>query len=68
MTPGELFWGLMFGVIGAAYFMYGRKQHKPVPLLCGIALGVFPYFVSNVWLLLVIGSALSAVPFFVHLD
>ncbi len=68
MTPAELFWGLMFGVIGLGYFMYGRKQRAPVPLVCGIALGIFPYFVSNTWLMVAIGSALAAAPFLIRLD
>lgn len=68
MTAASLFWNLMFGVVGTAYFMYGRKQHAPIPLVCGIALGIFPFFVSNAWLLFGIGSALSAAPFFIHLD
>jgi len=31
----------------------------------GVALMVFPYFVSNVWLSIVIGIALMALPFFI---
>ena len=58
-----LLWGLLFGSIGLGYFMYGRKQRSPVPLVCGLALMVFPYFVSNVPLLLAIGAALIAVPY-----
>lgn len=57
-----LLWGLLFGSIGLGYFMYGRKQRSPVPLVCGLALMVFPYFVSNVPLLVGIGAALIAAP------
>jgi hypothetical protein len=38
-----------------------------VPLLCGLALMVFPYFVSNSILLVAIGVALMAIPYFVRL-
>jgi hypothetical protein len=58
---------LLFGSIGLGYFIYGRKQQAVVPLLCGIALMVFPYFVSNALLLAGIGAALAAIPYFFRL-
>ena len=47
--------------------MYGRKQRAVVPLLCGLALMIFPYFISNNILLVAIGVALMAIPYFVRL-
>jgi hypothetical protein len=38
-----------------------------VPLVCGLALMVFPYFVSNVILLVGIGVLLLAIPYFLRL-
>lgn len=61
-----LLWGLLFGSIGLGYFIYGKKQRAPVPLVCGLALMVFPYFVSNVPLLVGIGAVLAAIPYFVR--
>ena len=58
-----LLWGLLFGSIGLGYFIYGRKQSAPVPLVCGLALMVFPYFVSNVPVMVGIGIALIAIPY-----
>ena len=37
-----------------------------MPLICGIALMVYPYFVSNNALLVAIGVALIAIPYFVR--
>jgi len=62
-----LLWGLLFGSIGLGYFIYGRKQGAVVPLLCGLALMIFPYFVSNVFLLLGMGVTLMAIPYFLRL-
>ena len=62
-----LLWGVVFGSIGLAYFVYGKKQRRFVPLLCGIALMAFPYFISNTVLLVVVGLVLSAVPYFFRL-
>jgi hypothetical protein len=58
---------LIFGSIGLGFFIYGKKQRAVVPLLCGIALVLFPYFVSNVILLVGIGVLLMAIPYFLRL-
>lgn len=61
-----MLWGLLYGSIGLGFFIYGRKQRAVVPLLCGVALMVFPYFVSNVLLLVAIGAVLIAIPYFLR--
>ena len=67
MDTASLLWGLLFSSIGFGYFLYGKKQHSVVPLLCGIALMVYPYFVPGNVLIVVIGSVLSAIPYFIQL-
>ena len=62
----SLFWALVFGSFGLGYFIYGKKQKALVPLFCGIALMVFPYFVANMVALVVIGVALLVVPYFIR--
>jgi hypothetical protein len=62
-----LLWSLLFGSIGLGYFIYGKKQSAPVPLVCGLALMIFPYFVANTIALVSIGLGLTAVPYFVKL-
>jgi hypothetical protein len=47
--------------------MYGRKQRAVAPLVCGLALMVFPYFVSNTFLLVLIGVALMTIPYFLKI-
>lgn len=66
MNSAPLLWGLLFGSLGAGYFVYGKKQGAIVPLLCGIALVVFPYFVTSTWLMVLVGVVLAAVPYFVR--
>ena len=63
----SLLWGLLFGSIGLGYFIYGKKQRAVVPLVCGLALMLFPYFVSNIMLLVGIGALLAAIPYFLRL-
>ena len=67
MSASTLFWGILFGAIGLGFFVYGKKQQAIVPLACGLALMVFPYFVSGTWLLIATGAALTAIPYFVRM-
>ena len=62
-SDASLLWGMVFGAVGLAYFVYGKKQAMFVPLLCGIGLMVFPYFTSNTVLLVIVGLALSVLPY-----
>jgi hypothetical protein len=66
MDTPSLLLGVVFSAIGAAFFMYGRKQQRPVPLLCGVVLMVYPYFISNNALIILIGAALIGVAYFVR--
>ena len=67
MNTSSLLWGLIFGSVGLGFFMYGKKQNALVPLACGLALMIFPYFVSNTLLLVAIGAALMAFPYFIRI-
>jgi hypothetical protein len=40
----------MLGLIGFAFFIYGKKGKQPVPLLGGVAMMVVPYLVEPIWL------------------
>ncbi len=57
---------MLFGAIGLGFTSYGRKQKAVIPLITGISLFIFPYFVSNLYLLIIIGLALIALPYFVR--
>ena len=58
-SPEILFAGIVFGAIGMAAFVYGRKAGAMKPMLIGIALMVYPYFVSQTWLVYLIGCLLT---------
>ncbi|MET0519822.1 MAG: hypothetical protein ABW005_13445 [Burkholderiaceae bacterium] len=64
LDTATLMWGVLFGSLGAGYFLYGRKQRAVVPLVCGLLLIVFPYFVTNTLLMVLVGAALVATPYF----
>jgi len=60
-------WGVIWGSVGLGYFVYGKKQKAAVPLFCGIGLMIFPYFISNSYLLVLSGIVLAALPFFIRI-
>ena len=63
-NTASLIWGLIFSSIGLAYFVYGKKQKRGVPFASGIGLMIFPYFVSNTYLSLILGIVLMALPYY----
>ncbi|MBW4049654.1 MAG: hypothetical protein HIU89_17580 [Proteobacteria bacterium] len=67
MNASTLWWGMLFGSIGTGFFVYGKKQRVVVPLFCGVALMVFPYFVTGTAGLIIVGAALMAIPYFVRI-
>lgn len=61
-----LIWGMLFGIFGLAFFVYGKKQAAVMPLVCGLALMIFPYFVTNIYALVAVGLILIALPFIIR--
>jgi hypothetical protein len=55
--------GLVTGLFGMAYFVYGRKTQTWMPMVAGIALCIYPYFVDSLWLSILVGVVLLALPF-----
>jgi hypothetical protein len=53
MDAGVLFQGLFFGVIGSAYFIYGKKQQNLAFLTTGLGLILTPYFIENFFFLVI---------------
>jgi predicted membrane protein len=66
MNSSILLWGVLFGAIGLGFFVYGKRQRVIVPLVCGLGLMLFPYFISNTVLLVAVGVVLVAIPYFVR--
>ena len=66
-STAQLLWGMFFGSIGLGFFIYGKKQGAIVPLLTGIALFVFPYFITDVVMLVIVGTMIVLVPYFIRM-
>ena len=54
-----------FGILGMAYFIYGKKAVRYIYIICGIVLMVYPYFVTRTLYMVIVGVVVSAVPFVV---
>ena len=65
MSTASILIGILTGAVGFGYFIYGKRQARFVPLVAGMLLCVYPYFLSSVAWMLVIGAMLVAAPFFI---
>jgi hypothetical protein len=65
-TPAYIFGAIIFGIIGFAAYRYGKKSERKLTKWLGVALMVYPYAVSQTWLLYVAGIALCAGIFLDH--
>ncbi len=66
MTMGGMIASLLFSAIGYFYFKRGRDQNDSVMLGCGIAMMVYPYFVTNALYITLVGAVLMAAPFIIE--
>ncbi|MFT7460437.1 MAG: hypothetical protein ACI909_003125 [Planctomycetota bacterium] len=57
---------ILFGAIGMGYFIYGKRQGRIIPLICGSSLMVYPYFFDNPVVLVAVGIVLIGLPYFVR--
>ena len=67
MNTAQSLLGVLFSSIGFGYFLYGKKQKVIIPLVCGLVLMIFPYFIDQTLLLIGIGTALSIRTYFIRL-
>jgi len=62
----QLIWSVIFGGLGIGYFSYGKKQKAIIPLLAGIGLFIFPYFITNMYAMIFVGLGLAVIPYFIR--
>lgn len=58
MDPTWLLISGLFSLIGFAVFTYGRRQRTATHTAIGVALMVYPYFVSSTYALIGVGVLL----------
>ena len=56
--PAYIFGALLFGIIGIAVYRYGKKANLAAHKWIGVALMLYPYGISETWMLYAIGAGL----------
>lgn len=59
---------IIFSSIWMWYFMYWKKASRSIPMLSGMILMVYPYFMTNLMYLIVIWIVLMILPVVIKLD
>ena len=63
MNFTSIFLGFITGLIGLAYFIYGKKISSFTFIIAGVLLMFYTYFISNMIVLILVGIVLFAMPF-----
>jgi len=56
IDAGSLLMSILVSGVGFVAFSYGKKQHRLPQMVAGVTLMVFPYFVSSLWIMLLIAA------------
>jgi len=59
-STAALFLSLLISAVGAGLLVYGRKQRRWPQMAGGVLLCVYPYFVSNAWVMAAVAVVLCA--------
>lgn len=63
-SMAKIFACTIFGAIGLAAFLYGKKNKFFRPIIIGVALIAYPYFISGTFFLYLVGMALIVALYF----
>lgn len=62
-TPQNLLGSLIFSLIGMMAFAWGKRKTEFRPLIIGLVLMGYPYFITETWLLYAVGVVLTVTLF-----
>jgi hypothetical protein len=60
LEPGPLFLSIVFGLVGSALLLYGKKQQRIPQMIAGLLFIVFPYFTGTTTSMSLVGLAVAA--------
>lgn len=63
-SPAYLLGAILFGIIGFAAYRYGKKTANSTLKWIGVGLMLYPYAISQTWILYVVGIGLCAALYF----
>lgn len=58
--PSYLIGSVIFGLVGLVAWRHGRRTERPVVKWSGLALMLYPYAISETWMLWALGAILCA--------
>ena len=58
-SPAYIVGAIVFGIVGLAAFVHGKRAARPRTRWLGLALMLYPYVVWQTWLLYVVGIVLT---------
>lgn len=58
--PASLIASFIIGSVGFVAFVYGKRQRRFPQIAIGLVLMGYPYFIANVWLMILIAMMLLA--------
>lgn len=59
LSGAYLFGGILFGAIGSAAFMYGKRTQSFNIMAISAVMLAYPFFVTGTWDLYLVGTALT---------
>ena len=63
-----LYFSILTSALGMAYIVYGRRQSKIVPIVAGVVLCFYTYFIDGWLWLCMVGAALALAPFILDVE
>jgi hypothetical protein len=67
-VAATLYFSIVTSALGMAYIVYGRRQAKMVPVVAGVLLCFYTYFVDGWLWLSIVGAALALAPFILDVE
>jgi len=64
ISIGLIYWDILISLVGAGFFMYGRKRPDGTAMITGIVLMIYPYFIGSIGWSIAIGIAICAIYIF----
>jgi len=67
-VAATLYFSIVTSALGMAYIVYGRRRAKMVPVIAGVLLCFYTYFVDGWLWLSIVGAALALAPFILDVE
>ena len=63
LDPGYILANMLVSGVGYVMFMYGKKQRRFPQMAIGVLMLIYPYFITDIPMMLMIGAVLCGLTF-----